>query len=1359
MSRTPLRRRLALAVALISAGTLLAATTPAVAAAPRPATAPAVSEPANAAPEAATAVPEATTEVSGRVVDARTGAPVEGASVHASRTTAFATTGRDGAFVLTDVPGSAALVIAAKEGYAFASAPAGRSVTLKLARDTDPARSEYPRPDADRRPFTGGDWLSLNGTWSFDFDPGDVGERERWFDPRHAFGKAVRVPFGYQSLAAWGEEELATKEIFRSAFSRYRGTVWYRRTFTVPKNFSGSEVRLRIGAADWGAAVWLDGEPVLPYSGDGYTEISAGLGALAPGSSHTVTIRVVAPPTTADSPYPMGKQTGEPNGADTGWFSDVGGIWQSVWIEPYAGARLTRTRVTPELTFEGDARTPSAASARIDVAGTGTGAGTGAGTVGVTVKDPRGKVVGTAEVRLSDGEGTATIPIERPRLWEPDDPALYTADIRLGAGEGVRTTFGLRKIERAWAPGHTGEYQYVHLNNRPIYLRGVLDQGYNPWGLYTYTGVTAGPDLRTGTEADPGRGSILLDLKNAKRLGFNVIRNHLKVNEPAYYHWADRLGLMIWYDLPNAGWHSLGPEAERLFEGLLRNTFARDHNHPSIVIWTMFNESWGINEEPWQQPIPPRAFPYVRRMVQVARDLDPSRLIVDNSACCQNGHLDTDLNDFHYYLSTYDEWKKLLDGFAAQVRPGSSWNFDDGAQSGQPWLNSEFAVKSGQFPHTASLFRAYPKLNGYVGVQLAETEQEVQSPVTFDRQPNEPEFVDHRGRRRGIEMFQGDDAISLMGRSARTVDRGGEIEVPVKVSHFSDTDLSRATLRWKIGGYDAQGRWIAAAGGGSRPVAPARYTVTDAGVVTVTVPGELLTGYVWIWLDADGRTAAENTLTFDTPAPGGGFSPGAVSAQEWTGGAQAQTTGGADWVTGHGRGYFEYEAEVPKTAARSGATLIAEVASAQSRGWYDPNNVTTARRNPTRLTVSVDGSPLPAIELPDDPHGPTALAGRSRGSLTGDFGNRYGYRVAVPIPARRLGDARTVTLRFASDGGGLSIFGVRSGRHGTPPTLAGGRITVPDERPRFRAVDSRLSVYQAPAAISPETGAGTVIVSVVNDTARTARKVKVALAAPGGWTATAAEPDVIGSLKPGEARHVAFAVRAGSGVRTGQTADFTATASWSGHAVQVISTSTVTFAPDAYAEAGVDDTFDTDSSAAYQVFQPSAAEALPRLTFGGGSLRAEGPGAYYGIVAHESGPPSPRAAVIVDHGQWAGTGKGQDALFNGLIKDERNYVLAWTGIKGQHGIDIRIDGRLTNACCSSAPLEPGDRWAFVLDGNAIGIWVDRGLGWARIMSSTTQDRIDFTEPGALDGWHYAAGLRGNAGTQAITRLEGRHDPG
>lgn len=294
---------------------------------------------------------------------------------------------------------------------------------------------------------------------------------------------------------------------------------------------------------------------------------------------------------------------------------------------------------------------------------------------------------------------------------------------------------------------------------------------------------------------------------------------------------------------------------------------------------------------------------------------------------------------------------------------------------------------------------------------------------------------------------------------------------------------------------------------------------------------------------------------------------------------------------------------------------------------------------------------------------------------------------------------------------------------------------------------------------SPATGSGRVIVSVVNDTASTARDVSVSLAAPDGWTVEAVDATTIPSLAPGVARHVAFDVHTDSSTSPGQTADFTATASWGSRAIQVIARSVVGFDEAAYPQVGVDDTFDADSSAEYSTYQPPWGEAMPSLSFGGGQLQASGTGAYFGLVAHGSGPASSKATVIVDPEQWVGNSPGQDAMFNGLVKDAQNYVLAWTGVNGQHGIDVVIDGELSNACCwSTAAFESGDRWAFVLDGSNISTRAHRGLGWVQVSSGTTQGRIDFTRAGALDGWHYAVGLRGNAGTQAVGRIEGRSVP-
>ena len=1298
-----------------------------------------------------------TATVTGTVLDAEDGSGLAGATVHASRTGISTLTAADGSFELPDVPESSALIVASMEGYTFASSAVEDEVVLELSADTDPARGEYPRPDADRRPFTDDRWLTLDGTWSFDFDPEDVGVQEGWFDPEHQLDHAIRVPFGYQSLAAWGEESLATNEIFRSYHNSYRGTVWYQRSFTVPEDFGTDRTRLRIGAADWGAAVWLDGEEVLPYTGDGNTEISADLGRLEPGSTHTVAIRVVAPPTTPDSPYPQGKQTGQPrDDGETGWFTDIGGIWQSVWIEPYADARLTQTHVTPELTFEGDARAPSESFVTIDVAAEGV---RGRPPVLVTITDPDGEVVHTrTRVQLEDGRGSVRVPIEDPQLWEPDDPALYTADFRLLDQDGVRTSFGMRSIERDWAPGQEGEYQYIHLNNRPIYVRGVLDQGYNPWGVYTYTGVTAGPDLRTGTAEEPGRGSMLYDMLAAKEQGYNVIRTHLKVNEPAYYHLADQLGLMVWQDLPNAGWLSAGdPEAEELFEEMLTNTIERDYNHPSIVIWTMFNEAWGISDDPWNQPIPEDSWDYVAAMVERTRELDSTRLVVDNSACCQNGHVaDTDLNDFHFYLNTYEQWKDLLDRFDPQVYPGSTWNFNNGVQSGQPWLNSEFTLGLGRFQHIMSTFRSYERLNGYVAVQLTDQEHEENTPLTFDRQPNVAPYLDHDGNPRIVGMLQADDAIAMVGESTRTVAAGEMISVPIKISHFSDYDLQGATLNWRIGGHDAAGDWVGNAAEGSQQISPERYTVTDVDTVEVQAPDELRSGYLWFWIEIDGETIAENYLTYDVPNEEPGvFSPLAPTDYAWSGGTEVSQADGSDSVTGYGRGHFEYEMSVPEgIAEQERATLVLEVAAAQPDGWYDTVHASAARRYPTQLTVEVNGTQRAVEALPDDPYSPLALAGRSRDSV-GDHGANYGYRIAVPIDVSDL-DGDTATVRLTSSGGGLALFGARSGFYGDPPRLEPGEVEIPDTRPEPSAVDDRLSVYQVGAVISGADGTGQVVVAVVNDTAETVTDAQVRLSPPRDWTTEAVDTTSL-TLEPGEGRHIAFDVATEEPVGLHTEANFTATVTWADRAIQAIATSRVLFEPEAYPAVGVDDSFATDTSAEYELVQPNDQEALPEITIGDGALTGGGDDRYFGFVTHQSGPASAQAAVVVDHGSWAGNTAGQNAMFAGYVQDADNYIVAWTSTKGQVGLDFRLDGQFSNSCCSNnlTPLQEGDRWAVVLAGDEVQVWFDYGLGWTRVRTAALPEDADFTAPGALEGWHYAAGMRGDGDEHVIAGIEGR----
>lgn len=1090
--------------------------------------------------EATDPPPGAAVTVTGRVLDAG-GSPIANASVHASGVDAFTLTDATGAYTLTNVPQGSAMVIAAKEGYAFDSTVrhGTTGVNVTLSPETAPPRGEYPRPDSDRRPFNGDRWLSLNGTWSFDFDQSGVGEAQNWFSPSRSYGKAIRVPFVYESLAAFGEEELATDDHFASVFGdRVVDSVWYRKSFTVPSDFSGRRSLLRIGAVYWGASVWLDGAQVLPFTDLGESELSVDLGALTPGSTHTLVIRAKTPAVDQAAPYPQGRRDR---------FTPASGIWQSVWIEAVRTERITDAWLQPNVSFTGTSRTPSSAS----VAATITATGAAGKTAQVTVTAPDGSAVGTATASVSStGSATVSIPITDPELWDIGEPNLYTADVVLKDGstvlDGSRNTFGLRKVERKLAPASGADYQYVYLNNRPIFIRGVLDQAFNPWGLFTPTGQYTGADFTTGTEASPARGSIQYDLKAAVRDGFNLVRAHVKVMEPSYYHLADKLGLLVWAEMPNPGRSSFGATARGYFENLLRASVVRDRNHPSIVLQSIYNEGWGIAGGP--NPIAPAAVPHVIAMTNLARSLNPRMLVDDNSACCENGHTSaTDINDFHAGYTNYNQFKTMLDDFSAAMSPGSTKNFDEGSQSGQPWFVGEMWLGRGAQPHVTSLMRAYNKLSGYVHVQIADQEDEIVSQLSYDRWDRGAQFLDHKGAARGLDLFNTDDAVVLLNESSIAATPGSTLSLPVRISHFSDKDLSGATLKWKIAGRDERGAWSDPALGGTlSTTTPVRYAVTNQPSLSVTVPSSLRTGYIWVWLEKSGQTLAENLVSFSAAATvSGGLDPlSPLASSTWSGGTSSWAMCGPQENVGLGVGSFEYKVPISAAVASSGGTLQLEVSSAESP---NPNNLiqpTGARKFPTSVTVSVDGTPLRTIVLPDDPWDARGIAAREYGRFKDGVGNHYGYPVSVTLPASLTSGKSALNVTIASSGGGLRVFGIQAGKGGISAgvSAAAGHTDVPSF---VAGVDDRPSVSIATPALSA-TNTGTVVVSVVNDSTRTLGSVKAELTLPSGWTASPQPSGAqnIGSLGAGEYRHVSFTVAGPSGLAAGTAVAATARATW-----------------------------------------------------------------------------------------------------------------------------------------------------------------------------------------------------------------------
>ncbi len=378
---------------------------------------------------------------------------------------------------------------------------------------------------------------------------------------------------------------------------------WYRRTFRVPKSWRGKRVLLNFGAVTFEATVYVNGRLVGAHRGS-YDAFSFDItSALRPSGPNELIVGVHDPLATGGG-QPVGKQfVNEVSVLHTA----SSGIWQTVWLEPVGAAHLTRLDQTPDLRRARLLVTPRVSGGR-DV------------TVMLRARDGR-RVVGRATGR--PGRPIA-LPVPRPKLWSPERPFLYRLDAELlRAGKIVdraKSYFGMRSI----AVRRVGGVARIVLNGRFVFQIGPLDQGYWPDGLYTA----------------PTDAALRFDIAETKRLGFNMTRKHVKVEPQRWYYWADRLGLLVWQDMPNMPiFRRVAPPDEVEFERELRAMIEQHRSSPAIVAWTPFNEGWG------QFSVP--------RITRLAKRLDRSRLVNGQSGgancCLAREPADSDVRDGHIY--------------------------------------------------------------------------------------------------------------------------------------------------------------------------------------------------------------------------------------------------------------------------------------------------------------------------------------------------------------------------------------------------------------------------------------------------------------------------------------------------------------------------------------------------------------------------------------------------------------------------------------------------------------------------------------------------------------------------------------
>lgn len=476
----------------------------------------------------------------------------------------------------------------------------------------------------------------FDGPWGFHFDPtGDL--------PRHQIRewRTAYVPMPWQ--AQFPDLREAT------------GVGWYRKSFHVPADWLGRAAVLHFGAVDYYAQVWVNDHYVGDHEG-GYLPFEFEIGAhLRVGQRNEIIVRVVDPGPD-DERYPDFPMAEIPHGKQS-WYGPIGGIWQSVWLERRYPIYLYPIRITPD---------PGQAQVTVDVRLSAPAESQM--TVEVGIRDPDGRMVAQGRRELSAGDASASLVLRTPDFawWSPESPALYRAEARLiHRGEVVdRTddTFGFRTVE--------AKDGRILLNGQPIYLRGALDQDY-------YPGTIATP---------PSEGFLEDQFRKAKELGLNCLRIHIKVGDPRYYRAADRVGLLIWSEIPN--WELLTEKAKARAKATLEGMIERDWNRPSIIAWSIANEGWGLD-----LPNDATHRAWLKEMYAYAKQLDPHRLIVDNSPCPPNFHVKSDLDDYHVYWAIpdhYREFDKWVETFAA--RPASTYSpFGDAERTGQePLVVSEF---------------------------------------------------------------------------------------------------------------------------------------------------------------------------------------------------------------------------------------------------------------------------------------------------------------------------------------------------------------------------------------------------------------------------------------------------------------------------------------------------------------------------------------------------------------------------------------------------------------------------------------------------------------------------------------------
>ncbi len=570
--------------------------------------------------------------------------------------------------------------------------PVAGKIATQWAADVTPNNTlpEYPRPQLTRE----GNWKNLNGIWQYAILP-----KNDLATIPNMFQGDILVPFAVESSLSGVGKRVGKDNV-----------LWYNRTVEILNNKKNNKTLLHFGAVDWYAKVFVNGVKVGEHKG-GYDPFSIDVtSALKKGSRQTISIQVWDP--TNEGEQPVGKQSINPNGI---WYTPVTGIWQTVWLEQVPETYIISTKQTPDIDRQQlhlTVNTTSLISGDEIVA---------------SVLDGGSIVV---DKTISEGKDIL-LDIPNAKLWSPHSPFLYDLKIAIKRKgkviDEVGSYFGMRKISMA----KDGQgIERMMLNNKFQFQYGPLDQGWWPDGLYTA----------------PTDDALKFDIEQTKALGFNMIRKHIKVEPARWYYYCDKLGMLVWQDMPSSNidgsiWDAYPglisgrpegktrtPESEATHRNEWNSIMQELYNYPSIVVWIPFNEAWGQFK--------------TKEITEWTMQNDPSRLV--NAASGGNfvqglpGHI----VDLHHYPDAYMPDPQLFGGTHALVLgefgglglpvEGHTW-VDKGNWGYQSFKNKEELYKKYE-----DLLNRFPKLiqmglSAAVYTQTTDVEVEINGFYTYDR--------------------------------------------------------------------------------------------------------------------------------------------------------------------------------------------------------------------------------------------------------------------------------------------------------------------------------------------------------------------------------------------------------------------------------------------------------------------------------------------------------------------------------------------------------------------------------------------------------------------------------------------------